>query len=377
MKIGFEGKRAVCNATGLGNYSRLLIDELSEFFPQHQYFVYSPKEDKEQRMATLLERGNVSLHLPEASPLGKKLWRSVCGLSAQAERDGVDILHGLSAQLPFDVTKRRFKTVVTVHDLIYCRFPQFYGPFNTAIYKFKCRAACRAADRVVAVSECTKRDVMEFLSIPAEKIDVVYQGCDPMFSQPVGEDAIDEVKKSYALPARFMLNVGTVEERKNILLAVKALEKIDDQDIPLFIVGRKTKYADLIDDFARRHGLENRVRYLSGVPSRLLPALYGLATVFIYLSRYEGFGIPIIEAQSCGSPVIAATGSCLEEAAGPDALFVDPDSLEQMVDAVNRVLNDAPLRQTLIERGKENVRRFELSGLSKQMMDVYLKVLNS
>ena len=212
--------------------------------------------------------------------------------------------------------------------------------------------------------------------LPADKIDVVYQGCDPLFSRPVDDEVLQEVKVRYNLPERFMLNVGTIEERKNILLAVKALKEIDDKDIPLLIVGRKTKYAELIDEFVSRHGLENRVRYMSNVPSAFLPALYRLATVFIYPSRYEGFGIPIIEAQSCSTPVIAATGSCLEEAAGPDALFVNPDSLDQMVDAVNRILNDESLRATLIECGKENVKRFELSALANQMMDVYHQVLN-
>lgn len=377
MKIGFEGKRAVCNATGLGNYSRLVIDELSTFFPQHEYLVYSPKGDDQHRLTDLLKRGNVSLRLPEGIPLGRKLWRSVKGLSAQAERDGVDILHGLSAQLPLDASKYAFKSVVTVHDLIYCHFPQFYGPFNTAIYKFKCRSACQAADRVVAVSECTKRDLMKFFSIPAEKIDVVYQGCSPLFSAPVSGEVVREVKARYSLPDRFLLNVGTIEERKNILLAVKALEMIDDKEIPLIIVGRMTKYANLVDDYARQHGLSHRVCFLNNVSSDSLPALYNLATAFIYPSRYEGFGIPIIEAQSCGAPVIAATGSCLEEAAGPDALFVHPDAVDEMVEALNRLLNDEALRQSLIKRGKDNAKRFELKALAEQMMNVYQKVLNA
>jgi len=376
MIIGFDGKRAVSNATGLGNYSRLLIDQLSEHFPQHQYYIYSPKPDDQSRLARLLERECVSLHLPQGSLLHRKMWRSVIGLSKQAQRDGVDILHGLSAQLPLVPPAPSVKQVVTVHDLIYCHFPHFYNPVDTAIYRFKCLQACKNADRVVAVSLCTKRDIINFLGIPEDKISVIYQGCDSLFSQPVGQEAIDEVKKCYALPARFLLNVGTIEERKNILLVVKALEHINDKDIPLVIVGRRTKYADMIDEYAQEHGLTGRIIYLHQVHTRHLPAIYHLATCFVYPSRYEGFGIPIIEAQSCGAPVIVATGSCLEEAAGTEAPAVNPDSVDEMVEALNSVLGDESLRHSLIEHGRENVKRFELDKLAGQMMALYQEIKN-
>ena len=375
MIIGFDGKRAVRNATGLGNYSRLIIDQLSKHYPEHQYRVYSPTPDNHHRMDEVLKRDNVSLHLPEGNKLEKKLWRSIRGLSAQAKRDGVDILHGLSAQLPLDVSKHRLKSVVTVHDLIFCHFPKLYGPFNTAIYKFKCRRACEMADRIVAVSECTKRDIIKFLNIPAEKIDVVYQGCNPIFSEPVSDDAMQRVQQRYDLPDRFLLNVGTIEERKNVMLIVKALEHVADKDIHLVVVGRKTKYTTLVEEFAQQHGLERRVHILTKVPTLDLPALYHSATAFIYPSRFEGFGIPIIEAQSCGAPVIAATGSCLEEAAGPDALFVNPDSTEQMTEAIDTIVSDESLRQKLIEKGYENVKRFAPETIARNMMNVYQEVM--
>lgn len=376
MKIGFEGKRAVRNATGLGNYSRLIIDELAEHFPQHQYLVYSPTPDTRHRLDRMLQRDNVSLLLPKGCWLEKKLWRSFYGLAAQAQRDGVDILHGLSAQLPFATSRYDLKSVVTVHDLIFCHFPEFYGSINAAIYKFKSRHACKVADRVIAISECTKRDIVRFLGINADKIDVVYQGCDPLFSEPVSDDDTTRVREVNRLPQRYLLNVGTIEERKNVLLIIKALEKINDKDIHLVVVGRRTKYTDLVDDYARQHGVEHRVRYLSNVPTEDLPALYHMAQAFIYPSRYEGFGIPIIEAQSCGAPVIAATGSCLEEAAGPDALFVHPDSTDEMVEAINSLLNDEALRQSLIEKGRDNIKRFEPAVIAQNMMNVYQKVLN-
>ena len=377
MVIGFDGKRAVCNTTGLGNYSRLIIDELSRHFPDHQFRVYSPKPDRNHLLDRLFGRGNVSLHLPERAVMGKSVWRSVCGMSAQAERDGVEIFHGLSGELPLDVSRHAFKSIVTVHDLIFCHFPEFYGLINTAIYKYKCRSACRNADRIVAVSECTKRDIVKFIGIDPDKIDVAYQGCNPIFSAPVSGDDVDRVRKSYSLPEKYLLNVGTIEERKNVLLIVKALEKLEDKTIPLIVIGRKTKYALMVEDYARQHGLENRIRYLSGVPTADLPALYHLASIFIYPSRYEGFGIPIIEAQSCGTPVIAATGSCLEEAAGSGALMVHPDSVDGMIACINTILKDDTVQNELIEKGKENIKRFGPSVVAQGMMSVYNRVLQS
>ena len=164
--------------------------------------------------------------------MGKSVWRSVCGMSAQAERDGVEIFHGLSGELPLDVSRHAFKSIVTVHDLIFCHFPEFYGLINTAIYKYKCRSACRNADRIVAVSECTKRDIVKFIGIDPDKIDVAYQGCNPIFSAPVSGDDADRVRKGYSLPKKYLLNVGTIEERKNVLLIVKALEKLERQEYP-------------------------------------------------------------------------------------------------------------------------------------------------
>jgi len=377
MIVGFEGKKAVCNNTGLGNYSRFVIDALSAHYPQDSFRVYSPRERNQPQLSTLLQRDNVSLHLPSRAPLGTAWWRTVSGLASQVERDGVQLLHGLSAQLPLDITRHSgIATVVTVHDLIYCRYPQYYDRVNRTIYKALCRRACRDATRVVAVSECTRRDVVEILGINPDKIDVVYQGCNALYSQPVSDEAITQVRQRYQLPQRYLLNVGTVEQRKNVLLAVNALEQLEDKDVGLVIVGRKTAYAKQVEDRVRHLRIAHRVHLLDNVPTADLPALYHGATAFAYPSRYEGFGIPIIEAQHCGVPVIAATGSCLEEAAGDAALMVHPDAVEEMTAAMARLLADNALRQSLIEKGYRNVQRFALQHIAHDLMTVYHHALS-
>ena len=182
------------------------------------------------------------------------------------------------------------------------------------------------------------------------------------------------VRKRYGLPdGRFILYVGTVEERKNVLLAVKALSAID-KDVPLVIVGRETGYADIVKNYVAKHRLGDRVLFRQ-IHFADLPATYQLASVFVYPSRYEGFGIPVLEALCCGVPVVSATGSCLEEAGGEGSVYVDPDNVEEMADALNNILGDASLRRTMIEKGFCHASQFTRDSIAKNTMNVYQKVL--
>jgi glycosyltransferase involved in cell wall biosynthesis len=183
-----------------------------------------------------------------------------------------------------------------------------------------------------------------------------------------------EVRNRYGLPQRFILSVGSIEERKNLLLAVRALHHLPE-DIHLVAVGKSTKYAESIINEARREGLVGRVHLLHGVPDADLQALYHEAEVFVYPSRYEGFGIPIIEAIHSGLPVVAATGSCLEEAGGPDCLYVSPDDSEELAAAVSQLLKGREGRELRISRSRDYVRRFEGSNVASQVLDVYRRVL--
>ncbi len=376
MTIGFDGKRAVFNNTGLGNYSRLVIDVLSEFYPHEHYILYSPKVKDNPELTSLLCRPDVHLKLPLKANLGGSYWRSVSGMMNDAHRHHVKLFHGLSGELPLDIAKSGIPSVLTVHDLIFRRFPQYYKLIDRIIYNFKFSRACRNATRIIAISECTKREIMHHYGVPAHKIDVVYQGCNEIFRQPVSDTEIDDVKTKYRLPSKFILSVGTVEERKNAMLAVKALEHIDDQDIRLVLVGHHTKYYKEIMRYAAKHGLGKRI-FTSRVRNEHLPAVYHMAKAFVYPSRFEGFGIPVLEALCCGTPVIAATGSCLEEAGGPASIYVNPDSVEEMTDAINRVLSDNNLRNHMIEQGLAYSERFSRRNMADALMAVYHKTLES
>lgn len=376
MRIGFDGKRAVQNFTGLGNYSRYIVDILCQFGPENEYVLYAPKKRENKRLDKLTKQyQQLQLSYPTTSSWKKfsSLWR-VWGVTRQLEKEKIDIFHGLSNELPLNIHQSEVKSIVTIHDLIFLRYPQYYHSIDRKIYTYKFRKACENADKIIAISECTKRDIIEFFRIPADKIEVVYQGCDPSFIHPVAEEKKREVRAKYQLPDHYILNVGSIEERKNALSAVQALMMLPEQ-IHLVIVGRHTEYTDKVEHFIKEYKLEERVHIISNVPFDDLPAFYQLAEIFVYPSRFEGFGIPIIEALYSGIPVVAATGSCLEEAGGPDSIYVHPDDIKGMADAFKQIYTDPERKKNMIEKGHSFAKRFSEEKQAEEILNIYKKLM--
>ena len=370
MKIAFDGKRAVKNGTGLGNYSRYVLESLCKYAGSDDKFVvYSPKGRMNAWMQRIIDTFSSRLSLVINSSVFASVWRSF-GVTQDAENAGAEIFHGLSNELPLNIVKSKMKSVVTIHDLIFRRMPDCYKFIDRKIYDYKFRKAAENADVVIAVSECTKKDIVELYHIDADKIKVVYQGCDAQFAREISEDEKSRVAKKYDLPQRYILNVGSIETRKNALQIVRALKDIDDA-VSLVIVGRRTKYAAKIDEVVKNNGLDARVKIISGIDFKDLPAVYAQAEVFVYPSFYEGFGIPIVEALNAGVPVVAATGSCLEEAGGASSIYVDPTSDGEMSDAINRVMADSDLRTKMIADGKEYAKRFSEEQCAREIFDIY------
>lgn len=383
MNIGFDAKRAAQNRTGLGNYSRFVIRILSEKFAGNQYHLYTPKPHRMPYLQEIPTLKHLFLHFP---PQGiwsriRSLWR-VWGITKDIQKDGIQIFHGLSNELPLNIgtpEQRKMKAggkgckyIVTIHDLIFIHTPQYYHWIDRQIYNFKFRRACRCADRVIAVSEYTKQEIMHYYHTPESKIDVVYQGCDPVFSQEIEEGKLQEVKARYQLPDKFVLYVGSIEERKNLMLVAKAMAELNRRAaIHVVAVGRRTAYVDQIQDFLKAQGIDHLFHFYHQVPYADLPSFYKWASVFAYPSRIEGFGIPLLEAISSGVPAIGCTGSCLEEAGGPNSIYVNPDDAKGMADAILRTCTDEPLRQHMISEGKKYALNFSDEKLSHDLMKVY------
>jgi glycosyltransferase involved in cell wall biosynthesis len=371
MHVGFEAKRFFTNFTGLGNYARFVVDALSEFYPHDHYTLYSPKTRAHPEIDPIVRRSNIQVVAPTGGyRFLKGVWRS-WGVSRHPTVQTLDVYHGLSQELPAGLPAR-VRKVVTVHDLIYIRYPQFYKPVDVAIYKAKAKAACTKADRVIAISQQTAQDIVDFLHIDPNKIDVVYQGCHPIFKQTVAPEVQAQVRRKYNLPGQYILNVGTIEPRKNVGVLVQALAMLPaGERLPLVIVGRATAYKDEIVRIAREKGVMDQLIFLHGASFQDFPALYQSATVFAYPSLFEGFGIPLVEAIESGVPVVTSTGSCFREAAGSGALYADPQQPEALAAGLKQALQDQGVRSELIAQGHAYTRQFMPSVIADRLQEVY------
>ena len=370
LNIGIDAKRIVRNGTGLGSYGRTLVNDLAQY--PLRLNLYAPDKGRDDLRTQVEGHDNVSFLFPHSSfhfPLSKSFWRSR-GIVADLKRDGIQLYHGLSGELPIGIRRSGIKSVVTIHDLIFLRHPEFYNPIDVQIYKWKFHQTIKEADHIIAISECTRRDFLEYAGGQVSEADItlIYQSCAQRFS-------VSPHSRYSALGSqRYVLSVGSIEPRKNTMLALKALHHLPD-DISLVLVGRHTAYTDKLVTYARANGLEHRLHILHGVPDDELPALYAGAEAFVYPSVYEGFGIPIIEAIRCGLPVVACTGSCLEEAGGPDSLYVATDDAEGMADAIRRSLKSADGHQERIQRSQDYIKRFDGKDVAGQVFQLYQQLL--
>jgi len=371
MRIGFDAKRAFNNYSGLGNYSRYIISNISRFYPENECFLYTPKITdaelfNEPAGSTVIQPGGIWKKTGS-------LWRSF-DLSRKLKKDGIDLYHGLSNELPIGIHKSQIKSVITIHDLIFLEHPELYQSFSRNVYKSKVRYGTRVANKVIAASEQTKQDIIRFLNVDENRIRVVYQGCHRQFYSRVSEETMQNTHQRFALPSEYLLYVGTIEERKNLLKIAQALHH-GNIDFPLVVVGRKTAYFNQVKQFIERTGLSN-IYFLDQVQASDLPAIYQGSSGFIYPSSYEGFGIPVLEALNSGVPVITSRGGCLEETAGKGGLLIDPTDQEEMIHAIRQVLETSALRDRLIREGGAHALKFREEQTIPSLYNVYLECMH-
>lgn len=369
MKIGFDAKRAFLNRSGLGNYSRFVLNSLLKYYPDYKYFLFTPKVNFDIYKPSI----PAEVILPQSLPgkLFKSYWRSFLSVR-DISRLNINLYHGLSGELPFGIDKIKTKTVVTIHDLIFLRYPEWYKSVDRKIYYKKALNACKNADRIIAISEQTKNDIVEFVGTPEKKISVVYQGCNERFIQDVSEVESVRVQNKFELPSEYILYVGTVEERKNLLSIVKALHE-SSIDIPLVIVGKRTNYAEKVKEYIIRNKIKH-IYFLKDVLDEDLPALYQNSALFVYPSIFEGFGIPILEALYSKTPVITSKEGCFKEAGGPESLYVEPKNTEEIGNAIKRILDDKAFRKKIVNEGLLYAQNFNHKELTGKLTDIYKSV---
>lgn len=371
MRIAFDAKRIFHNNRGLGNYGRDIVRLLQTYASENDYWLFNPKE-KGSRKIDIAPHTHIVYPKHIIDKCLPSYWRSHSCLS-QISENKIDIYHGLSQELPFGIHNTAVKTVVTMHDAIFMRNPELYSSTYRHIFVQKNKYACKVADSIIAISECTKRDIVNYFGADESKITVVYQGCNNIFRQPVTEAVKEQVRKKYNLPSQYVLTVGAIEKRKNMALLVRAL-RVGKIDVPLVIVGAASAYLAELQAVVRECGMNNRVVFLHNVPTADLPAVYALSDLFLFPSIYEGFGIPILEAMCLQVPVIASSGTCFEEVGGKAAMYASPYSEEQWADGICKVLSDNSLRNDMRAQGNIASKKFEDTNIIADLMDVYKKI---
>ncbi len=386
MKIAFDAKRAFNNGTGLGNYSRILLNALMRDYPDNDYLLFSPKVKDEY--LNQLEDG-FQLFLPgSTSSVGRPMqtigavstglkslgainawWRS-WGITRDLIRERAPIYHGLSGELPFNIHKSGIKTVVTIHDLIFLKHTEQYPLIDRQFYKRKTAYAVKHADKIIAVSNETKQDIISHYHVPDRKIEVIYQSVSPIFYKGINPGTPKEKTDT-----KYILNVGSFFPRKNQIKLIEAYALIANQiEEELWLVGTDGTTKPQILQTIKDKGLQSRVKILYNISNNELPSLYRNASVFVFPSLFEGFGIPVLEALFSGTPVIATKGGAIEEAAGPGSLFINPNSADDIAAKILQVLSNEPLRSKMIKEGFAHAQTMTDTAFAQKTMQLYRSI---
>lgn len=377
MRIGIDYTPAVRQGAGIGRYTRGLIGALAELDRENSYRLF------------VAARGVSTASVPRAAnwrpclaPLTDRetslLWQRLrLPLPVELFLGPLDLFHSPDFVLP---PVLRARTVLTVHDLSFLRVPQYAHPVLRAYLERVVPRSVRRADLILADSENTRRDVMELLSVPGERVRVIYPGVEARFRRVTDPAVLAAVRARYGLERPFILGLGTLEPRKNWPGLIEAYGRLVRRArVPhdLVIVGGKGWLYEPIFQKVEELGLGQRVRFAGHARDEDLPALYSLAACLAYPSFYEGFGIPVIEAMACGTPVVTAPISSLPEAGGEAALYAEPGDADALADALERAIGDEALRGRLRQAGQVQASRFTWQGAAAQLLAAYRAVMRS
>jgi glycosyltransferase involved in cell wall biosynthesis len=378
MHIAIDYTPAVHQQAGIGRYTRGLVQALTRLDAENQYTLLVLGRTGAHFVPTTLPRNFRLRFVPISDRWATILWyRLNLPLPVELFSGRADLFHGPSFTLP----PSSAPSLLTVHDLSFLRYPQGAHPALLAWLTKAVPRSLRRARHVLADSESTRTDLIELMQIPTNRITVIGAGVEERF-QPVNDPVtLAQVRSRYQLPDRFVLSISTLEPRKNFTGLIAAFNQMATTsgtssmaDLHLVIAGGKGWLYDDIFAAAERSPLRERIYFAGYVTDEDLPALYNLATLFAFPSHYEGFGIPVLEAMACGTPVVCADNSSLPETAGDAAFLVEATDTDALADAMHQLLIDTSLRETLVRRGFAQAARFTWEKAANRLLRVYHNV---
>lgn len=370
-RIGFDAKRAFKNFSGSGNYSRTIISSLSSFYSSNKYFLYTPKYKKES-ILNFADKPNIKIVTPHGiASLFDSIWRTT-GIANELKRDKIDLYHGLSGELPEG--SKGAPMVVTIHDATFMKYSNFYTYSDRFFLEKKHMSACKRADKIIAVSKQTADDIIKYFNANPSKIEVIYQSCDRGFSRSIAQEELADVRKKYNLPQRYILSVGKVENRKNLNNLIKTLPQLPP-DVKIVSLGGVTQYFKEVLSTIKTLGVSERVQIISSGDFRDYPAIYKMASMLVYASLYEGFGIPVLEALTSGTPVVVSNISSMPEVGGDAALYVNPENVNDIAEKINMFLSSPTLCEEMTGKGIQIAANFREEKVVSEVYDLYNSIL--
>ncbi|MGH2538127.1 MAG: glycosyltransferase family 4 protein [Candidatus Promineifilaceae bacterium] len=368
-RIGFDATPLLGQRSGVGYYTARLLGALIACRPDWEFLLYSnrPLGELEPSLAR-------AIHMTGQMPFSRWLWMQLY-LPRAVSSSRPDVCHYTNYLAPF---ARRSPYVLSIHDASLYLFGRYHPWHRLATIRFLLPLLARRADAVITMSHSSRDDLARVLRLAPEKFSVIYEAAGEEFAPVADRRLLDEVRRRYELPGDYLLYVGTVEPRKNLRRVIRAYAAVrrDGHTLPLLLAG---PWGWSMDGFARDIaglGLEGSVRFLGYVPPADLPSLYSLATLFVFPSLYEGFGLPPLEAMACGAPVLTSRGSSLGEICGDAAWLVDPADQAAIEDGLRQLLADADLRAELAARGRARAACFSWRRAAEETAEVYGQVLS-
>ncbi len=351
---------------GIHTYTRQILNHLPRD-DELSYRVFT-----QQGVDSYLDAGVqvVSSRVPTANPMLRIAWEQ-SAWPTLARQAGVDLLHSMAFVTP---VLTRLPTIVTVYDLSPVHYPEAFTPFKRWYLQTQMRRSARAATRVVAIAEDGKRDIHESFGVPLERIDVVPPVVGAEF-RPIPTTDFADFRQQHNLTRPFILHVGTLQPRKNIPILIKAFAALKNPELDLVLIGGKGWLYDEIFTLVEQLGLKNNVHFTGFASAETLPYYYNAASLFVMPSVYEGFGIPIVEAMACGTPVIVANASSLPEVAGEAGLLFDPNDVDELTERINSVLTNKAQTVIMRDRGLVQAENYSWTQSGHKMADIYRKAI--
>jgi glycosyltransferase involved in cell wall biosynthesis len=374
MRIGIDATALPPQPVGAGNYIIQLIRALAKADINAQLVIFAQK--KSPALIDLPVESSIEWRIvKDMSPGSRMIWEQ-SRLPALVHNTNLDLLHSLHYTRPLRLS---CASVVTFHDMTFFLFPQLHTRARRLFFPTAMRTSARQADAIITVSESTRQDAIRLLSIDPGKVFTTQLGVDPTF-RPINDiGEMDDVAAKYDLHENFILYLGTIEPRKNLPVLIRAFRQLVDSGSKhkLVLVGKYgwmyKEVLDLVDDL----DLENMVRFTGYIPQEELPLVYNLASLFVYPTKYEGFGLPALEAMACGVPVITTKIASLPEIVGDAGILIPSNNIEELFNAMSRVLEDQALREKLTSDGQLRAKKFSWERTAQLTWQVYQQVMKS